>query len=345
MIYLLGWFCLYLTWLLQVALTYQGRFFLFICLLLLAGISFSRGDIGTDTLAYESIFSQILDANQLDGLEPGFVFLAFSLSKFLPIEIAVRSISLLFFVALAWYTYRSDRNEQTLLLLYLLPTFAYQYSMNALRAGLAFCLILLFSQALRCANKKKGLIFSICSLSFHYSALAPLTFIFLTYRGITKRSFIFLTLAMFLVLGTFFIFLHDYFIGKLKSYLSFASPSHMSGVSVLIPLILILTGILFGRLPNSEKVKLFTLGLVSVGVSFLIARFSYAGLRILDLKAYAVPLSILLAYSKHRLPFEKILTGSFALAGIISAAAAFYRFTHTTGSAPWLPYQTWFYGF
>lgn len=348
MIYLLGWSTLYFTWLLQGFSGYRGRFFLLLSLFILGSIAFFRGDVGTDTRNYELMFIQFSEGYQWDGRELGFVVLARLLSAITPsIEIAVRAVSLVLFVWLAWFVHRSDRNERTMLLLYFLPVFVYQYGMNALRAGLAFALILLMTQALRRASGKKAMILGATSVFFHYSALVPLAYLYLTHRAWMKLS----TLAwasMFMVAaGAVFVLAQGYFLDKMSAYTNMYSPSLLSGVSIVVPLCLILIGMLFGRLPVSEKSKLFVLGVSSLSASWLLARLSYAGLRILDLLAYAVPLSILMAYSRHRLPIERVLSGALLLAGLLSAIAAYYRFTseYTIGSSPWLPYQTWLNGF
>jgi len=344
MIYLLGWFTLYLSWFVQSATRYRGRFFLLFCLLVFGGISFFRADVGTDTASYESMFLDFINEYQWNGREPAFDLLALFLSGVMPsVEIAVRAVSLVFFGFLVWFLYRSDNNERILLLLYLLPVFAYQYSMNTLRAGLAFSFILLATQELRQGKEKSAIIFGLSGVFFHYSAIISITYIFLSIRSWFKFLNIFWAAIILMLVGTAYIFNQDYFLSKFALYTEYVAPSPLSGLSIVFPLALILVGVLFGRLPKKEKIKLFVLGFLGISSSWLLIRFSYAGLRFLDLFAYAVPLSVLMAYARCRLSFDRVLIGSLFLAGVLSSAAAYYRFTadYTVGSSPWLPYQTW----
>ena len=302
MIYLLGWFTLYLSWFVQSATRYRGRFFLLFCLLVFGGISFFRADVGTDTASYESMFLDFINEYQWNGLEPAFVLLALFLSGVMPsVEIAVRAVSLVFFGFLVWFLYRSDNNERILLLLYLLPVFAYQYSMNTLRAGLAFSFILLATQELRQGKEKSAIIFGLSGVFFHYSAIISIIYIFLSIRSWFKFLNIFWAAIILMLVGTAYIFNQDYFLSKFALYTEYVAPSPLSGLSIVFPLALILVGVLFGRLPKKEKIKLFFLGFLGISSSWLLIRFSYAGLRFLDLFAYAVPLSVLMAYARCRL--------------------------------------------
>lgn len=346
LVYLLGWATIYFAKILETIFRYRGRAFIIICLAALALIAFFRGRTGSDTISYEEILYNISSNNDnWNGMEPFFFITASLLAQSMPsIEIAVRSFSLFFFGLLIWFVWRSDHNERDLLIFYLLPAYAYNYSMNTLRAGLAFCFVLLMAQSIRLATKKKEYFFAVLALNFHYSSLLPIVYLNLINRSLAKIN----TLAwkLFAIACTVIIFFlaEDYFISKLILYQSSVSPSKLSGLSSVIPILMILLGTAFGRLPFGEKFKIIFFGISVLTLSWTLSRYSYSGLRLLDLFGYATPLSILMAYARHGMRFEKFMIFSLFLAGLVSIAFWSYRVLNESNDVPvpWLPYETWF---
>src|SRR5690606_14410267 len=150
MIYLIGWLAIYVTLLLQSIIRYKGRSFIFLLLLLFGLVAGLRGEVGTDTRNYEYIIEKIVDIFQWDGWEQGFIALSWLLTSISPsVEIAVRLISVVFFVGIAVFLLHSNKNERFLLNSYVLPAFGWQYGMNALRIGIASLILLFAVQAAR----------------------------------------------------------------------------------------------------------------------------------------------------------------------------------------------------
>lgn len=116
-----------------------GRRLVYVLLLFLMFVSFFRGMVGTDTANYISIFKNIAIQEPVGFSEIGFIYLSKVLLTLTPDpELAVKSVSVVFYLLLGLFFYRSDENESFLFVSYLLPVFAYSYSMNGLRIGVAF---------------------------------------------------------------------------------------------------------------------------------------------------------------------------------------------------------------
>lgn len=344
MIYILGWITIYLAFTFHKADRYSGRVLALCSILILSMIAFFRGDVGTDTFAYEKMLLEFLSDYSWDGREPGFVLTGWLLAQITPsVEIAVRTISLAFFTLIALYVCKSDRNELNFLLLYVLPVFAYSYSMNALRAALAFGCILLAVQALRRKQKLIAGGLSMTGVLFHYSLFIPLAYLGLSQRPWFSRNNILWSVSLIILISSVFFMHQEYFLNKFMAYSNFPSPSRWSGLSIVLPLAILLCSLSLGRLPSSVKRKLFYLAFASLIFSWLLSQYSYAGLRVLDLLAYAIPISILMAYSRHNLQFDRFMVVGLFVAGLISVIASYYRFvsTYGVGRAPWLPYESW----
>lgn len=344
MIYLGGWALVYILFIMEMISRYRGRLFLFVVLFAFAAIAFFRGSVGTDTPQYELFFSDFAVGFTWSGEEPGFVLLGWTLAQVAPsVEMAVRLVSIVFFGLIAWFVHGSDRNERSMLLLYLLPAFAFNYSMNALRTALAFAFIILVVQVYRKRYFGKAVILGVTSVLFHYSALFSLAYLALTQKAWRKLSSLWSFFALIMVGGLLVSLAGEYFSSKLLSYSEYESPAAYSGLSVVIPILIILGGTGLGGLQRGEKTKLISIAFVAMVSAWVLARYSYAGLRILDLLAYVIPLSVLMIYSQRGLRFERSLIFALLLAGLASALGTYYRFLggYGEGRAPWLPYESW----
>lgn len=343
MVYILGWASIYYALVLQRLSMYKGRIFVLLPLFVFAMIAFFRGSVGTDTPNYEQMLFGFLNNYEWNGQEPGFVALGLLLAKLSPsVEFAVRLVSVVFFFLIMIFLLRSDKNERYLLLLYLLPVFAYSYSMNALRVGLAFCFILLLVQFLRKKRNVIAVVLGMLAVTFHYSALIPLVFISLAWRKWLNPSSVFWAGFFAFVCGSMFIVSNEYFFGKLHAYSIYEPPSNLSGLSILFPSVILLIGVALSSLQKKDKWKLILLASVFYALAMVLTRYSYAGLRILDCLAYAFPLSVLINYSSNALKFDRVFLLSLFVAGSVSITFTYFRFLNEYGNgvAPWLPYIT-----
>lgn len=348
MIYLFGWAGCLLVLMISGLTHYRGRFFVFILLLFFLGVAFLRGAVGTDTANYERMFADFIDIYYIwTGREPGFVALGWLLATLAPtIEAGVRLISVVFFALIALFVARADKNELFLLLAYIFPAFAYQYSMNALRIGLASAFILLMVQEVRLKDAQAAIKFGVAAALFHYTVLLSIVILFLSQQAWGQLSTVVKNIVL-LVLLSFGLLSVDFYVAdKLEVYTSgdYSKPSALSGLSILIPNIIILVGILFSFFPRAEKFKLFFLFLLVFGSGMIITQFTYAGLRILNLGGFVMPLCVLASYSRLGLKFGRKFKFSLLAAGLLSAIGVYRGFLigYGEGPSPFLPYTASF---
>ncbi|MFO2464111.1 EpsG family protein [Pseudomonas sp. 15FMM2] len=342
MIYITGWIILLVTLFLTSLSGYRTRLFAAIAMLFFLFLSVFRGSVGTDTNTYEFLVGQLMQGLSWTGMEPGFVFLSWSLVTLTgSASVAVRLVSAAIFLVMFIYLFRSDKNEKFLLLSYMLPAFVYQYTMNGLRIGIAAMLLLLAVQKIRRLNNASGVVLALSALIFHYSSLVSLVFIWASQaRWVKASNILVVPVASALVLVIFSIN-SDYFFAKLLSYQVSESPSPFSGLGKVVVLLVLVLGVMLSRLPNIEKLKLAFLGGGFTVVFWGISSISYAGLRFLDLISFAFPLAILLTYNRCRLDFDRAIKVVFLLAGLLAAVSSYRNFTSEAGQgpSPFMPYQ------
>jgi len=333
---------MYVTLMIQAVTRYRGRFFLVLLIFLFTLLACLRGDVGTDTRSYEQLFFHFLDDYHWNGWEPGFVAVGRSLVAVLPtIELAVRFVSVFIFGCFGVYLFRSDQNERFILIAYIFPAFIWQYSMNALRLGLASAVLLLAVQMARTRGGTALQRIGAISILFHYSAIFSLLFLTLAQRRWFKLSSLLIVVVLGVVAGVLIVIAQDYFLKKMSIYHQMEAPNMFSGLRNIIPVLIIALGVLCGKLPRNIKIKLFVLSMGSLATGFLLAQVTYAGLRLLDLIAYAFPLAILICYQQQGLDLSRSTRIGIFIAGLLAAGAVWRGFLNEAGvgPTPFLPYQ------
>ncbi|GAA5336529.1 hypothetical protein YIM730264_25510 [Thermus hydrothermalis] len=350
MVYVLGWTLNYLV----LALWYLGarnRVVFFPVLFVIGGIIFVRYS-GTDTFMYELTLRSVLEGDAsalIEGWEPGFVFLAKLLLSLTGSEVlALRAIGLVFTLLLLAFVLRADKTELRLFALYILPVFAYQYGMNAVRAGLALATVLLAWQAMRRGKILEALLITMLAITFHYSMVLVAALIVISELKLgTRRSiviiFVLALTAIFLV-----VLRYEYFEAKISLYRSYASPSLVSGLSRLG--LVVLLWLYFALSGVSAKRSFFGFLLTVVpSVSFQALAFSsYAGLRLLELMTFVSPLLLLRDFDRHGEEPRSIFWLGVFVAGLVGVLATYRNFLtdydgRMTGTlTPFLPYRTIF---
>lgn len=347
MVYLFGWLATYFGLTLQGLSKYRGRIFIYCLLAYFAGLAFIRGNVGTDTVNYELMLADIAHGYVWDGREPAFVALGLLLVSVFPTaEVATRVIALVFFALLTVFVFRSDRNERFLLMAYILPAFAYLYSMNVLRIGLASAFLLLSVQQIRVRGSTSALKVGLLTFLFHYSSVLSLIYIDISQRAWLKFTSFFVMLFLLTLAGGAFLTAEFYMMDKVAQYQTAQVPGVLSGLSKIIIVILFVAGIMSGKLPTMEKAKLILLGLTFTLLGWFFSQFSYAGLRVLDLISFTMPLSILASYSRVGFEFERPIKTIMVASGILSAFSIYRGFIleYGEGKSPFLPYEMYDFG-
>lgn len=342
MIYIFGWVLLLVTLLLTALAGYRTRLFAIVALLFFLILAVSRGAVGTDTDTYEYVVGQLTGGLSWTGMEPGFVIMSWAFAMVTgSATIAVRLVSVVIFLIMFVYLFRSDKNEKFLLLSYMLPAFVYQYTMNGLRIGVAAMLLMLAVQQARRSHKASSLTLATTALFFHYSSLVSLVFIWASQTRWVKASNILIVPLTTAIILAIFSINSDYFLAKALSYQTSESPSPFSGLGKVAVLLLLVVGVVFSRLPSIEKLKLIFLACGFIVVFWALSSISYAGLRFLDLISFSFPLAILLTFCRCQLNFDRSIKVVFILAGLLAAFTSYRNFLSEMGlgPSPFLPYQ------
>ena len=306
----------------------NSRTFAWVALIYFTTVAVLRGAVGTDTSAYEDAFARILAGNAewiSEGLFGAVGLLLCELGG--SAEAGVRLLSGLFFGLLAIFCLRADRDELLLLSAYALPVFGYQYSMNTLRIGMAMAVLLLAVQAIRRTESPRNVAVLFAPVLLHYTSIIASCFLVLTGLRWKSKLFSVAVAGGVAVFAMFQLTLQDYLFGKLLAYETFAAPSEASGLSRLVIMAIITGAVLVGGLPANAKVKLVWVTAILALIFAALTKDTAAGLRLLDILSFSMPLGALLAYASTSRLVDKYFKIGLCLAGVIPAKVFEYLLT------------------
>ena len=342
-IYLVGLGVLYCALVIGAVSGYRGKVFAVLSLCVLGGIAALRGDVGTDTANYELMVSVLRNLSEWYGVEPGFSLLVWVLGWLtLSDVVLVRLLAVVFLFGLLVYVRNADQDEMFFLAAYFIPSSFYQYSMNALRIGLATVFVLLAVQHFRRLRNRSGLSNLLAGCFFHYSLAISATYIAVGARLL--KGHLPTVLAIFsasILMGAVGLIYGDYLLPRVAAYSDYGPPGALSGLSVVFTLLVVIWGAAFSSLSWSSRMVFVLVALVSIAATYSLARYTYAGLRVLDLLRIAIPAALLVLHGRERLAFNSRMNVALVVAGALSAVATLHRFAQDTGQvgSPWIPYE------
>jgi hypothetical protein len=324
-------------------------FFLVIC----------RANVGTDTAAYLRIISDISN-NIPTGLELGFVLFV---KAMLFLEMSPRLILMVIaFITTSLLVYAASFSQRSLLLIALcfVPLFYLDMTMNGLRYGLSFAFAMCAVGLLYQNRFRLCVIFAACAVLCHLSGW--LIFVLMAVFSDERKEFekwSVLTAG----LGVLILILQNVdsvvsFLGsvskqeigvnlpaKVSAYMHFPAPSILSG---LAPMALSLVAlVLIRRVDRGSQVirlRRFYLLLLGVVTTFVIAKFSYAGLRL----QFVVLFFMLLCLQfkpvfviPDNIRKDRTILAVLTLVGVLSVAMFVKNalVSEGKGPSPWLPYS------
>jgi hypothetical protein len=297
-----------------------------------------RGDVGTDTYNYLNFFRDYrLNGFSYTTFEPGFEFLGwfFSLINLNErVSIALISTSTTFILC---KLFSRSREEMLIFGLILFPIYYVDFTMNTLRYGLAFTLSAISIDELYNKKYRKSLLFALISILFHYSSVLVIAPFLMNY--LKKRYWAIIILFV----GSFILFFSDlfdllmfYLDSKEAAYSLYYSPTPFSGAAPLILVILLYFNYIINT-NKEERKSLIHLILIAEICSFVVARFSYAGLRFQS--AFLFTMIIFLKNNWQFINNKKRNAEIFLLISFI-AFAFFLKnvYSDTSGESPFNPY-------
>jgi hypothetical protein len=296
-----------------------------------------RGNVGTDTGNYLNMVQEIASN---EGLGPGdfdieigfYLLLKGLVLLFSEPRFVVNSISV--FVALYCFHLFSKNIESFLIFsLLIFPVFFFDMTMNGLRYGLAFLLAKHASDEYLLGNKLKSFFLLVICIGFQLSGV--LVFFLLRKNRFKILNLLYVTLFAIIL----YLIFQERFSYKFIAYTELESPSVTSG---LLPLLVFLACWLNLLLVDS-KFNLKFLPLLALEVaSFVLARFSYAGIRFQLLILYVFFCFISgINLNVYRRKNYILVISLFFLIGLIGFVGTLKHYTDDIGipPSPFLPYH------
>ena len=267
-----------------------GAFNLFVILLPALLVAIFRGNIGVDTATYSRYFlDKINQTTESDKFEYGFekiidlfVFLNLNITGIFAVIAILTTITLSM-------TFSGSKNSAILLFLVFFPLFYVDSTMNALRYGLSFSIA---SLAVDFLIKKKLHFFVLASsiaISIQITSVVILAS-FLIARFNWKLILV-LSVIISFFLSDISQSILPYLIDKKEAYSLSYSPSKLSGIFPLI-FFIILYGLFVINVKSTKVFPEIHLFLILEVFSFILAKYSYSGLRFQLLFLYALIISI-----------------------------------------------------
>ena len=341
-IYLVGVACVYYALLVGAISGYRGKLFAVISIIAIGVVAVFRGSVGTDTANYEQMAGMLRAPSDWYGVEPGFAVLVWFLGWFTDSDVVlVRLIAAMFVAGLLVFIRRADRDEMFFLTAYFIPAIFFQYSMNALRIGLATIFLLLALQYFRRARVPQAVLHVMAGWFFHYSLLISTIYLIVSARLLSARFLMALSVAGVVFLGLVLFLFADYIVPRILAYQGMEPPGALSGLSSLIVLSVLLAGAMASSLGSARRAGFVIITAVSVGGAFMLARYTYAGLRVLDLLSIAVPASLLVLHGREGRTLNWKTKLAFLFAGALGLASSMRGFLLSAGegATPWVPYE------
>jgi hypothetical protein len=341
MIYLVGWFSVYVALFFERVGGFKYLLPSFLICIPILFIAFFRGDVGIDTTTYDHMTFKIINGDVNGVFEPGFE-LYVKIMAFLGIDglLIVRFVAAIIFISLFFIAKKGGHNTSYYILSFFIPIFYFDFSMNAMRLGVAVCLFFISVLYYKDSKIFASLIFALFSVSFHSSAILIFSiFILYNLRFSVKHLTLFF---VFLISSGFVFFLgQQYFIYKLEAYNEFQSPSSLSGLRHFVYISILNLALYFSNLGSKNKIKFFILTTFLFFSFFLVSRYSYAGLRLLEILTLVYSFVIVYEIDKNNLSISSISKVFYLVGGLFGVIVIYkgYLYNYATSSS-FLPYST-----
>lgn len=317
------------------------KVFAFIVLTFCTILAFARGDVGTDTLAYESLVTTFAQSTSWIGIEPGFIAYV-RLAEIISDNtvLITRGLSLIFCGLTLIFCMRASRDELFVMLAYFAPNYFFQMSMNGLRIGIATVAFLCAVQLIRRGRKMHAIFYLGVAVAFHFSILLAIVLMsFMLISLLRARSLMIPVMGLLLSLGLLYV-AQEYIDDKVGAYTEIVSPGLFSGLSPIARIFLIVMAALSLPLIAAEKKWIFATILLVTLLSYAISTQSYAGLRFLEIIASVVPFLLLMKLDPST-PLNRRFCLGVTIAGILGGLNTLRGFYASPGfgGAPFVPYH------
>lgn len=318
----------------------NGHDFVFIVVgaLPLIFLAVFRGSVGTDTESYLGIIAATKESPELINIEPFFQILSTGLMFLFDDEkVALAIIGLLITVILFFSSYKLEKSSAVFGAC-VIPIFYQAMTMNGVRYGLSFSVVMLASVFFLHGYKKFFFLIAVIAGLIHLSGLllAVLFFIYIE-KNIKFRLYFSVIVMGFLFLIVF----GDIFLTKIPYYIDYKSPSVFSGISIL--LLSFLAIYVLGGIDNSGfnfSSRVFLILLFAV-LAFVLSKFSYAGLRFQSLVLFLIILIIQYEIADKMFLVSIKNYAVLVSIGLLGLGFNFNNYVNedASGESPFIPYR------
>lgn len=307
-----------------------------------------RGLVGTDTASYISSITSILDGSNIeDVFEPGFYLLIAVFSKLSSNpDLIVATISglaslLLFTASKKW------GGSAAFFSSLIVPIYFFDFTMNALRVGLAFPLMVFSAYFWEEDKKFRSILFLLAGAALQLTSIAILPLLLIRYFLKTSFTKKMIAASIFSVLIALFIpYVTERAASKFELYSEYASPTSLSDI---VPLLLALIFLIISHLPkkngeysSDEIVKTNTILTLLQIAFYIVTTFSYAGIRFQMLTLFVQMLFWQRYWLHMRFPTSlkiTILSSLFLLTSLWRLRGYHIESIYPTTLSPFLPYR------
>ncbi|CAD7811200.1 hypothetical protein CHRY9390_02317 [Chryseobacterium aquaeductus] len=299
-----------------------------------------RGNVGTDTVHYLAYLEDIhLFGDSLVKFEPGFKLL----NKFIIYlgatpRLGVAIIGMIS-ISILCAVYSRSKNEMILFSLVVYPLFFFDFTMNGMRYGLSFCLATIAIDALYRKKYWHFAIWGITAFTIQYSSLL-LILLFLSVLVKKKYIIIFSIIlgGFILIFPNMFAFFMDSVADKQNAYGEVYAPGFVSGLAPLLVVLFLYSNFLYFK-KNKNYSKLIHFVVIFEIVSFIIAKFTYAGLRLQGVFLYGMIL--FLKNNTTTLQVRRQYIFNLSIVSVFSILLFFKNISNIVEGdvSPFLPYK------
>lgn len=298
---------------------------------------FLRGLVGVDMPVYEQSIDLIRDAGTYTfNFEPLFEYLVLYVAN----QIDDPATVLLVFSALTTTllylgSFRIER-QPYLIAFFLIPYFYLDMTMNGLRMGLAFSIILYGSHYIANEKRLPYVFLALAAALIHISSAFLAVFLVVLLER--RWSALFWAVAISLLSMIYF---DTYLIDKFEAYQTISINSASGGLAPLILSILLLVTFYTNKTFSATcKAQLIALGGLSA-ITYAVTQFTYAGLRFQTLNLFLICLFLVSFGSSKKICIN---TRTILIIGLIGAVGAGFRLRNFyseagEGEAPFAPYH------
>jgi hypothetical protein len=296
-----------------------------------------RGTVGVDIPMYVQSIELIQQSGGYIFLfEPGFEFLILGLGHIsddpmISVKL-IATITTLLLLGTKWQT----NTAYQVMGLGIIPYFYFDMTMNGLRYGLAFAIILASLNSLMLAHQSRCMLSVLLAASMQVSSLYLSSIL----QILLKPNWKYIIIMLILLIGVALIG-SEYFLIKALVNSDLSKPGIAAGVGPLFLSLLVLTGCWNSKIIlRLHRRKLQTMFALSIA-TYCVTQISYAGLRFQQLNYFLILLFVIYASEKAELKNSKIILTTLILTSLFGSAFRLNNFQSEAGigEAPFAPYK------